>query len=790
MQSRTVEQVESWDARPFSGGVRELHELADDDFSGTVIADDTWVFFLNGRVIGVFQGDIEDLRETTGTIYTAPDPSLPLLFTMQERGGKTQAKYFTNDTSIESADATLRDANFTGYLELSENVLSGDYYVTYYGGKSMSTAFIGQSERLEVGDEAFEMANDEVGVFEVRKVSMTITELPALPDAESSSATTGVADTGRAGTAAASTPSDEPEEGPETEDVDTENADSKATQDERAEPSRSPVTVEEAEPADDGPAKAAEPDENPPAESGSDESAVDTETADAGQSTADAETADAGQSAVDAETADTAQSTVDIESVDSDEPSDETTREGVQSTRTDRIESTAADPESSGPPAQESQEDGVESADSESMTDHERAVKEWATKDRSEREEETNQNLFREEAQWRKTKSIPALDPEESATTQTEDEETSGRRAAKAGSSPTARAPAGGRSETKSDDSTRTRSPDPSPTAGESAPSNEANPAQLEKLEAAVEKRDRRIESLESELSAAESERKELDASVAELREERAELQDRLETLESKLESAEQEGSAAPVPSGTDIVPDEALAGTNLFVRYDSKGKATLDSLADSSVDPEAVNENLRLDHHTQFDAEETTVEGTAFEQFLHDSSRYRFVDWLVRELPYELVDSGATAGLQDVYDAISAFDRVEFGGTVDVESESGETATHAFDVVIRDRMGEPLVVADMNDSRDPVPEESMDRLVSGATDLGETVESLAGAFYVTASYFEPGALERAQAAASAGGFFSRSDRQSYVKVSRKNGYHLCLVEDRRDAFHLTVPEL
>ena len=40
------------------------------------------------------------------------------------------------------------------------------------------------------------------------------------------------------------------------------------------------------------------------------------------------------------------------------------------------------------------------------------------------------------------------------------------------------------------------------------------------------------------------------------------------------------------------------------------------------------------------------------------------------------------------------------------------------------------------------------------------------------------------------GGFLSRSDRESFVKVGRKAGYHLCLVEDRNDAFHLTVPEL
>jgi outer membrane murein-binding lipoprotein Lpp len=304
-----------------------------------------------------------------------------------------------------------------------------------------------------------------------------------------------------------------------------------------------------------------------------------------------------------------------------------------------------------------------------------------------------------------------------------------------------------------------------------------------------VEARDRRIEDLESKLDAAQSDRDDLEATVSDLRAERDELQRRVDELESDLAAAETDAATAD-RGATDLDPAAALAGTNLFVRYDSKGNPTLQSIAEGSVDPDAVNDNLRLEHHTQFDLEDATVNGDPFEQFLHDSGRYRFVEWVVRALPYELLNSGATTELQDVYDAVPAFDRIEFDGVVDVEGPDGESARHEFDVVVRDRMGEPLVVAEINASRDPVHEDAMEGLVSGATAIGEAVESLAGAFYVTSSFFEPGALERAQAAASAGGFFSRSDRESYVKVSRKRGYHLCLVEDRHDAFHLTVPEL
>jgi len=177
MHARTVEQVRTWDSRPFAGGLGGLSDLAETGHTGAVVAADTWLFMLNGRVVGVFEGSLADF-EASGTVYGAPHDSLPLLFAMQERDGRTRAKYFTEDTPLAEADKTLSDANFTGYVELSENVLSGDYYLVYYGGTRRSAAFIGESERLETGEEAFERAADEVGLYEVMDVSMTITEIP------------------------------------------------------------------------------------------------------------------------------------------------------------------------------------------------------------------------------------------------------------------------------------------------------------------------------------------------------------------------------------------------------------------------------------------------------------------------------------------------------------------------------------------------------------------------------------------------------------------------------------
>ncbi|MFD1599581.1 hypothetical protein ACFSBX_11510, partial [Halobellus rarus] len=184
MNSRTIDVVTDWETVSAPDGYEGLHELADGEFSGAVSAGMTWAFFLNGRVVGVFEGGIEDFEHAELTAYRAADPSLPLLFSMQERGGETRASYYTNETPLSEADGTLSNGGFTGYIELSENVLSGDYYVVYHGGKSMSAAFVGSSERLITGEEAFETAADEVGIYKVIDVDVELVEIPEPPSAD------------------------------------------------------------------------------------------------------------------------------------------------------------------------------------------------------------------------------------------------------------------------------------------------------------------------------------------------------------------------------------------------------------------------------------------------------------------------------------------------------------------------------------------------------------------------------------------------------------------------------
>jgi hypothetical protein len=145
-----------------------------------------------------------------------------------------------------------------------------------------------------------------------------------------------------------------------------------------------------------------------------------------------------------------------------------------------------------------------------------------------------------------------------------------------------------------------------------------------------------------------------------------------------------------------------------------------------------------------------------------------------------------------ELYQALPDADRVELDGQVSIvrmEGDEEHRSTATFDVVLRDRMGNPLLVANLDDTRSAADQATMESLVETAEQVGQTSESLAAAFYVTSSFFEPDALETA-ADATGSGILSRDNRKSLVKLSRKRGFHLCLVEARSGTFHLAVPEL
>lgn len=723
MDSEIVDVVTDWESESYTGGYDGLRDLADGEFTGAVTEGSAWLFFLNGRIVGAFDGGVGAFEATDGTAFRAPDPSLPLLFTMLATGGETKAQYYTEDTSLSSADDTLSAGNFTGYVELSENVFSGDYYVVYYGGRKLPCAFVGQSRDLLTGDEAFSRAADETGIYEVMDVDVEITQLPEPDEPDEPEAT------------------DPPEGGTDTTGAGTAPEATEPDADDGAEPSPGDAAPDPTETA-----SATGSDDPPTATDGA------APRSPGGPTETDAPT-DGGATA--APSAPAREATPEPEPEPEPEP--------------------AASP--SGPePATEPTRSTTESA---------------AT-----------------EREWQETRTIPSLDPSESSTdgkpsgdTGTGPRDTSASADSDATSDTRERA-AEGRGGTQSQrrgqagatgrQATRARGQrreEGRSTGGGRSTTDEQTVALRERVTELESERDDARERLQE----TESELEETEATVSRLREDNERLESRVEELESELADARErlrEFEAERPDGDTEVTPAAALSGTNLFVRYDSKSDPTLENAHDETATRTEVEENLRVETHTDFESDDAVVAGESYDEFLTGTVEYSFVDWVIRELLYELQETGAEGKLRDLYDAIPKVDRAELHGAVELVGEDQKVeGERPFDVILRDRMGDPLVVANVTDAREATAEPEVTELISDAREVAESRDSLGAAVYVSASFFEPRALE-AVTAETGGGLLSRNKRASYVKLARKRGFHLGLVESREEGFHFTVPEL
>ncbi|QLG27531.1 hypothetical protein HUG10_08180 [Halorarum halophilum] len=795
MDSETIDTVTGWRSEPYSGGYDGLHELADREFTGAVTDGTAWLFVLNGRFVGVSDGTVESFEDADGTAYAAPDPSLPLLFAMRERGGETKAKYYTNDTPLSEADRTLSAGNFTGFVELSENVLSGDYYVVYHGGRRLACAFVGTRRETLTGDEAFERADDEVGIYEVRTVDVDVIDVPepepepeptesVAAGADEPSETGAVPDAGGAGAGAAGVGTtaatvDAAESGEDAEGSvgstgeDPRNEGPAADQPDVADPGS--VTIESdpspavEESADDGSA------EGPAPEPGEDDA-----------DRPDAESRTTGAEAVDASTDEPSDAAAGTSAVES--PSGEAA--GADATDADGSEAGGPPPAAPGesPPRYREQ------------TREEKLRRDAEPTDAVAASES---DPFSAEEQWRETRSIPSLDPDETGVSVPSGAEGTASSDAVAGSAAARPRPRSEADDERQEGPDAASADEPSNAVGESASESSAQspPESAEGSDAAGTAELRRDlqrarsahEEVAGELAATREELTEAHATVERLREENERLEGRVETLQSELADArtrlsEADGDAAP--EGRTVQPERALSGTNLFVRYDSKGAGTLEKAHAGHASREEVDENLRMEVHTEFDDDYAVVDGRPYEEWLRDTIEYGFVAWVVRTLLYEIQDTGNVSAMRDLYEAIPKIDRAELDGVVDLVDEQGKKSEErTFDVVLRDRMGDPLFVANVTDSREATNESMLDGLVEGSSQVADQYDGLAAAFHVTASFFEPGALE-AVADATGGGLLSRGKQKSFVKMSRKRGFHLCLVESRDGEFHVNVPEL
>jgi len=893
MTTRAVAEIDDWDTVPFGGGYAGLRELADAGFSGVVQAGPAKLCLLNGTPLGVLDGTVDDFEDAAGTAYEAPSPALPLLALMQARGDEVRAEYYSEDTPISEVDRTLSEGGFSGYIELSENVLSGDYYVVYHAGRSMAVAWVGNVGELLTDDEAFQRADDEVGIYQVRQVDIEPVEIPGSSGGSSAGAAgtgAGTASAGATGAAAAGGTDDTgSSDDPASETGETGRTEVTGT----TGTARTESSTETAGAAESG---------GTPGTAGTDEPGVDGSESDVDESeatVADASATEAGsaQSVDDAtnEPADAEATEVSAASPTRTEP------DAVETGRTDSSESTEStatgQTESTESTASTGQTESTESTASTGQTEstgidrvRERdsasqrpgagageasdgRADEGSPDGRDDAEDATAAPARRLE-----TRSIPSLDPERTSDDRETDAAAAGATGGAGAATDTGSTERSGADESRSADDRQSRSAsrpqsdaetdsgadaEPAPTsttesstdtgpeptgdassepaeasaaddqagsstadgvASDSSPSStgtapEAASERVAALEAEIEEHVAKRERLESELATVRSERDDLQRDRDDLQRERDELREARNTLQTERDrlASERDELAAEVDrleseterlrseldelkaefggaldSERQLSPSEALAGTNLFVRYESKGKATLESAHGGNASREDVAENLDLEHHTQFEAENASVGGQPFEAFLRETLQYRFVDWVVSDLVYEIRDTGKVAALQDLYDAIPNVDRAELGGTVTVEfTEDGQEkeAEESFDVVLRDRMGTPLVVANLSDSRDAVTEGMMSSLVTASSRVSESNDSLAAAIFVTSSFFEPEALETA-AASTGHGRFSRDKRESFVKHSRNRGYHLCLAEARDSQFHLTVPDL
>ena len=802
MDAQRIEEISEWDERPFSDGFADLRRLADREFSGAATNGTGWLFMLNGRVVGTVDADLDAFADASGTVYDAPEEVLPLLFAMQERGGEKRAQYYTNDTPLSEANRKLSQGGFTGYIELSENVLSGDYYVTYTGGESRSAAFVGNSRRLETGEDAFGLADDEVGIYSVYEVDLDVREIPA----NESGHATGSEDTSHAPAADADERTGDADEVTGDADEVTGDADEvTGDADER--------TGDADERTGDADERTGDVDEVTDTEAeGADDSATDADAGDVDEPLADSDTADGGDSTTgsnaggDGPATDVGEGrtrTASNSRTGSSESS-ESTRTGSNGPSTDGSEEASATDHGS-----KRSVTGPQRESPASGTDRPPAAESSAHEARG------SEDVFSEEAEWREAKSIPALDPDEASDEPGRTSRAGDPRSGRSDRSGSNR-PASGRSDarpngTQQTSNGRRSSPEPRSTgesAGGSAVTERSSVQrselnrELQRLESALERTESELEAVEADRDSLAAEREELAAERDRLESEVTELESEIDALESEVAELESElertkAELTASSSGDDGVDRrlsaaEARERTNLFIRYDSKGGVTLDDVHDGAVDPDALEENLRIEHHTSFDSDGVAVDGVPFEEFLHGTLEYTFTRWLVQELPFEIGSTGNESALRDLYDSLPEIDRAEIGGSVSVITREGgeeNREQRTFDLVLRDRMGNPLFIADLNAGREPTEEGTLESLVSHGGDIAESNDSFAGAFAVTASFFEPGALETASDAVG-GGLFGRSKRKSFVKLSRKRGYHLCLVESRDESFHVTVPEL
>lgn len=109
----------------------------------------------------------------------APNPALPFLTAVHQRGERKLHRY-TKNLSIERVLDVLTGRPFSGYIELSENVISGNYYAVFHEGKPTCIGIRSAASSPDVGEPARELMLDEVGIYDLYQVAVDPVDLSRL----------------------------------------------------------------------------------------------------------------------------------------------------------------------------------------------------------------------------------------------------------------------------------------------------------------------------------------------------------------------------------------------------------------------------------------------------------------------------------------------------------------------------------------------------------------------------------------------------------------------------------
>ena len=308
---------------------------------------------------------------------------------------------------------------------------------------------------------------------------------------------------------------------------------------------------------------------------------------------------------------------------------------------------------------------------------------------------------------------------------------------------------------------------------------------QVTRAEARVEDRDEQIKRLTAEYEAELSDQ----ADIIEAHERRVEaMREEIEQLRTSL--AERGVAEEEAIESEERPRRGALEESNLFIRYADKAGPSLRDFRLQNAAIEKVQENLTVETHTNFDPQRVTIDGQPFDEYLHQSTEYKFISWVTGDL-LALIDTTGTRGsLGPLFEAITAIDRVELYGEITTSvPDEDEPISRPFDIIARNKVGDPLIIADVNTTTAPTTRAMTRALSEKIMDLAPEIPDIAAGFYVTESFYDPGALQVIADAVSSG-IIPRTNKRSYVRIGRGRGFHLCLSERRGEEFYLNVPDL